>query len=98
MLQYTDWVEKYVELLRKSPIPSDHELVVWTDLMHIAENSASSLGLDERSHVELKDSRTQTRMKAFERQLTIWNEENWHLINSTYSIQKNFKKVLLTLT
>lgn len=81
MLQYTDWVEKNVDFLRKSSIPSDGELAVWTDLMQIAEESASSLGLDEKSPVELKDNRTQTMLKAFERQLHIWKDDNWNAIN-----------------
>jgi hypothetical protein len=72
-----------VDLLRNSNVPGDRELAVWSDLQHIAEESSASLGLDEKSQIELKENHTQTLVKAFERQLATWKETNWSSVNGT---------------
>jgi hypothetical protein len=84
MVQYMDWADKNLDVLRDSAVPGDRELAVWTDLQYIAEESAASLGLDEKSQIELKDNHTQTLVKAFERQLAIWKESNWTIINGKF--------------
>lgn len=84
MMRFSNWVLACLEALEHSNHPSDLEMTAWARLQHIAEEIASSLGLDDTDRVDLIDPRTQSMLRAFEGRLEQWKQKYWDSVTSMF--------------
>jgi hypothetical protein len=77
MFAYSTLVGKCVKGIENSSVPSDQQVAAWVQLQHIAEEAVIALGYDDIERVSLKDTKTQSMLKAYDRQLELWKLKYW---------------------
>ncbi|KAJ5636621.1 uncharacterized protein N7484_009934 [Penicillium longicatenatum] len=75
LLQFNNWMEECVFMLKNSPHQTDQRLAVWFELQRITDESLSSFGLDDTSSLStLTESRVQAVLRWFDKQMEVWRK------------------------
>jgi hypothetical protein len=78
LVRWHPYMEESLEILRSSPdaVPSDHLLICWAKLCHIAEDVGFQFSMDDPGiNVSLSEPKVQYALKGFEKQLDQWRSE-----------------------
>ncbi|KAL9621646.1 MAG: hypothetical protein Q9160_003898 [Pyrenula sp. 1 TL-2023] len=76
MLPYGPWVDDCINVLESQTFMhlNDRRLIAWTHLQRLAEESFAVAGLDQRSSIDLSDTRTRFVLQGCVERVTNWRQ------------------------
>lgn len=76
VLRYGSWVEDCLHVLDSvpNPSPNDQMLVAWCRLHRLAEESLTIVGLEEKPHIDISDTRNRFIIERCIEQVTRWKQ------------------------